>query len=80
MKELRLSKRHLKEENYMEALSIACQRVAKFKTAEGQDRENERIYNHLIELAERYQDNEEEEDYFENVERIYSAVFCAIEW
>lgn len=76
----RLSKKHLKEENYIEALSIVCQKVMKFKTPEGQDKENERIYSHLMDMAERYDGEDEEQDYFDNVERIWSAVACAIEW
>ena len=75
----RLSKKHLKEENYIEALGIVCERVMKFKTYEGQMNENDRIYEKLIEMADRYDGEDEEQDYYENVERIWSAVYCAID-
>lgn len=74
----RLSKKHLKEENYIKALGIVCERVMKFKTDECQEKENDRIYEKLTEMADRYDGEDEKQDYYENVERIWSAVYCAI--
>ena len=62
-----------------EALLFNVERVMKFKTYEGQMNENDRIYEKLTEMADRYDGEDEEQDYYQNVERIWSAVYCAID-
>ena len=74
---MRLSKRHIKEENYIETLSIVCTRVMKFKTEFGRFNELDRIYETLHNIKDRADDYEE--DYFMNIERVYTAVYMAIE-
>lgn len=72
----------LKEENYMDALALVANKVAKFKTFEGQDAERARIYDKLMNWASEFNNeaNEDDEnDYEENVLRIDSAIWCAID-
>lgn len=72
----------LKEENYMDALALVTNKVAKFKTFEGQDAERERIYNKLMNWAYEFNaeaDEDDYNDYEENVLRIDSAIWCAID-
>ena len=72
----------LKEENYMDALALVANKVMKFKTFEGQDAERERIYNKLMNWAYEFNNEADEDDYNdyeENVLRIDTAIWCAID-
>ena len=72
----------LKEENYIDALALIVNKVAKFKTFEGQDAERERIFNKLMNWAIEFNaeaDEDDENDYEENVLRIDTAIWCAID-
>ena len=51
----------LKEENYIDALALVVNKVAKFKTFEGQDAERERIYNKLMGWASEFNDEADED-------------------
>ena len=71
----------LKEENYIDALALVANKVMKFKTFDGQDAERERIYNKLMNWAIEFNneaDEDDENDYEENVLRIDTAIWCAI--
>ena len=74
---MRLAKKHLFTENYMEALALVATRVERFKTLEGREAELERIYDRLMGLAEKMDDSYDE-DFFDNVERIYTAIYCCL--
>lgn len=73
----------LKEENYVDALALVVNKVMKFKTFKGQDAERERIYDKLMNWAIEFNneaDEDDENDYEENVLRIDSAIWYAIDY
>lgn len=73
----------LKDDNYNEGLAFITARVLKAKTYESAMTQLEKDYNKMINYAYDFEDelNESDEwnDYSENVERIYTAIYCAIE-
>lgn len=70
----------LKDDNYNEGLAFIATRVLKAKTYESAMTQLEKDYNKMINYAYDFEDESEEwDDYSGNVERIYTAIYCAIE-
>lgn len=75
-----LLKELLKDDNYNEGLAFIATRVLKTKTYDSAMTQLEKDYDKMINYAYDFEDESDAwDDYSGNVERIYTAIYCAIE-
>lgn len=73
-----LAKELLKEDNYMDALAYFAERYSRFETRDEAQNYREKDFERLIDWAEDFNDYDEDDCYTDNVYRIDSAMYIAI--